>query len=59
MDVVEQNRGDRHRLTRLIAKGSDAMQRDRLRSVLLMLIKQQLLCESGVLEVVHLTSMVR
>jgi hypothetical protein len=37
MGVAEQNRGVRHGLTRLIAKRSDAMQRDQLRSVLLML----------------------
>ena len=35
MAIVERNRGDRCRLSRLIAKESDAMQRDRLRSVLL------------------------
>ena len=34
MDVTERSRGDRRRLARLIAKESDAIQRDRLRSVL-------------------------
>jgi|688.fasta_scaffold111801_7 transposase len=37
MDVVERNRGDRRRLAGLIAKESNVMQRDRLRSVLLVL----------------------
>ena len=35
MDVTERKRGDRRRLTRLIANESDPIQRDRLRSVLL------------------------
>ena len=43
MDIVERNRGDRRRLIRLIAKESDAMQRDRLRSVLLVLQGRQAL----------------
>lgn len=43
MDVVERKRGDRRRLTRLIAKESDAVQRDRLRSVLLVLQGRQAL----------------
>jgi transposase len=43
MDVVERKHGDRRRLTRLIAKESDAMQRDRLRSVLLVLQGRQAL----------------
>ena len=43
MDVVERNRGDRCKLTRLIAKQSDAMQRDRLRVVVLMLQGRQAL----------------
>ena len=43
MDIVERKRGDRRRLARLIAKESDAMQRDRLRSVLLMLQGRQAL----------------
>ena len=43
MDVFERNRGDRCRLTRLIAKESDAMQRDRLRSALLVLQGRQAL----------------
>ena len=43
MDVFERNRGDRRRLTRLIAKESDAMQRDRLRSALLVLQGRQAL----------------
>jgi hypothetical protein len=34
MDVVERKHGDQCRLARLIAKESDAIQRDRLRSVL-------------------------
>jgi hypothetical protein len=34
MDIVERKRGDRRRLAWLIAGESDAMQRDRLRSVL-------------------------
>jgi transposase len=37
MDIVERNRGDRRRLAGLIAKESNVMQRDRLRSVLLVL----------------------
>lgn len=37
MDVTDGNCGDRRRLVRLIAKESDATQRDRLRSVLLAL----------------------
>ena len=37
MDVTERSRGDRRRLARLIARESDAIQRDRLRSVLLAL----------------------
>lgn len=37
MDVTERNRGDRRRLARLITKESNAIQRDRLRSVLLAL----------------------
>jgi hypothetical protein len=37
MDVTERSRGDRRRLTRLIAKEPDATQRDRLRSVLVAL----------------------
>ena len=37
MDVVERKGGDRRRLARLMSKESDAMQRDRLRSVLLVL----------------------
>lgn len=41
MDVVERKRGDRRRLSRLISKISDAMQRDRLRSVLLVLCGRQ------------------
>jgi len=43
MDVVERKRGDRRSLTRLIAKESDAMQRDRLRSVWLVLQGRQAL----------------
>lgn len=43
MAVVERQRGDRRRLARLIAKESDAMQRDRLRSVLLVLQGRQAL----------------
>ena len=43
MDIVERNRGDGRRLIRLIAKESDAMQRDRLRSVLLVLQGRQAL----------------
>ena len=43
MDVVERNRGDRCKLTRLIAKQSDAMQRDRLRVVVLVLQGRQAL----------------
>ena len=35
MDVVKRKHDDQTSLTRLIAKESDAMQRDRLRSVLL------------------------
>ncbi len=34
MDVTARGHGDRRRLARLIAKESDAIQRDRLRSVL-------------------------
>jgi transposase len=37
MDVTERNRGDRRRLARLITNESDAINRDRLRSVLLAL----------------------
>jgi len=37
MDISERKRGDRQKLARLIARESNAMQRDRLRSVLLML----------------------
>lgn len=37
MNVTDRHRGDRRRLVRLIAKESDAIQRDRLRSVLLAL----------------------
>jgi len=43
MDVPERTRGDRRRLARLIAKESDAVQRDRLRSVLLVLQGRQAL----------------
>ena len=42
MDVIERKRGDRRRLTRLIANESDAIQRDRLRSVLLVLLAKTL-----------------
>ena len=41
MDVIERKRGDRRRLTRLIANESDAIQRDGLRSVLLVLLGRQ------------------
>ena len=41
MEVVERKRGDLRRLTRLIEKESDAMQRNRLRSVLLALQGRQ------------------
>ncbi len=34
MDITERSRGDRRRRAHLIAKESDAIQRDRLRSVL-------------------------
>jgi hypothetical protein len=37
MDISERKRGDRQKLARLIARESNAMQRDRLRSVLLVL----------------------
>lgn len=49
MDIVERKRGDRRRLARLIAKESDAMQRDRLRSVLLVLQGRQALEVADVL----------
>jgi transposase len=48
MDVPERTRGDRRRLARLIAKESDAVQRDRLRSVLLVLQGRQALEVAGV-----------
>ena len=41
MDIVERKGGDRRRLARLISKESDAMQRDRLRSVLMVLQGRQ------------------
>ncbi len=41
MDVVERKRGDRQRLARLIPKESAALQRDQLRSVLLVLQERQ------------------
>ena len=37
MDISERKRGDRQKLARLIARESNAMQRERLRSVLLVL----------------------
>ena len=43
MDVSERKRGDRQKLARLIARESNAMQRDRLRSVLLVLQGRQTL----------------
>lgn len=47
MDVIERNRGDRRKLARLIAKEPDAIQRDRLRSVLLALQGRQTLEVAG------------
>lgn len=41
MDIFERKRGDRRRHARLIANESDAMQRDRLRSVLRVLQGRQ------------------
>jgi transposase len=43
MDIRERKRGDRQRLTRMIARESNAMQRDRLRSVMLALQGRQTL----------------
>jgi len=43
MDISEWKRGDRQRLARMIARESNAMQRDRLRSVLLVLQGRQTL----------------
>ena len=43
MNISERKRGDRQRLTRMIARESNAMQRDRLRSVLLVLQGRQTL----------------
>jgi len=43
MDISERKRGDRQKLARLIARESNAMQRDRLRSVLLVLQGRQTL----------------
>lgn len=48
MDVTERNRGDRRRLARLITKESNAIQRDRLRSVLLALQGRETLEIAGV-----------
>ena len=43
MNISERKRGDRQKLARLIARESHAMQRDRLRSVLLVLQGRQTL----------------
>jgi len=43
MDISERKRGDLQRLARIIARESNAMQRDRLRSVLLVLQGRQTL----------------
>lgn len=43
MNISERKRGDRQRLARMIARESNAMQRDRLRSVLLVLQGRQTL----------------
>lgn len=43
MDISERKRGDRQKLARMIARESNAMQRDRLRSVLLVLQGRQTL----------------
>ena len=43
MDISERKRGDRQRLARMIARESNAVQRDRLRSVLLVLQGRQTL----------------